>query len=203
MSVVRVRFGPEYLTKPPLVGCWADASPIAFEKLISAELWDDLFVWDDLFQDRFLEDDDWKASFEGRLYARMAPRLMRRVSAELGPEFCMIVDLWPVLGYRCEEEASRGERERLPTVVSELMVRPPLRAVPLDGLSPDLQDDLFIWDDLFQDRYVWDPSWRDSFEGRLYAHMAARLALRVKEELGSEVAVDLWPTRGRGKVWVL
>lgn len=93
---IRVWFGPEFLSKPPLRGEREDGTPVDFDVAISRDLWDDLFVWDDLFQDRFISDPGWKESFEGRLYARMAARLGRRLKQEV--KAAVVVDLWPIRG---------------------------------------------------------------------------------------------------------
>ena len=199
---IRVWFGPEFLSKPPLRGEREDGTPVDFDVAISRDLWDDLFVWDDLFQDRFISDPGWKESFEGRLYRRMACRLARRTQYALGPNCSLVIDLWPVLSHTVDSEGSAAKSAWV--LVSEPMVKPPVRQ-GLDpvAISQELWDDLFVWDNLFQDRFISDPGWKESFEGRLYARMAARLGRRLKQEVKAAVVVDLWPIRGSGQEWAL
>ncbi len=186
---MRVLVTPEFMTKPPMRGWRGDGSPMALEQVISDELWDQLFVWDDLFQDRFLDDPAWKQSVPGRLYAEMAPRLIRRVAFELGEDCRVTVDLWPLFGHRARRELIPGEV----ALVSEPMAKVPVVGIPPGVLSQELRDDLCVWGDLFQDRFLSDPQWAESFEGRLYVRMAPRLASRVCEESGRHVSMDLWP----------
>lgn len=62
-------------------------------------------------------------------------------------------------------------------------------------LSPELEQDLVAWQELFDAHFHWGRGWDDSSHEQAYATAADGLADRMRWELGdgADVTVDLWP----------
>lgn len=90
------------------------------------------------------------------------------------------------------------------TLCSEYMLTPPFGWKPANDLaefprykfSQELQDDMLVWDELFQGYFLPRQSWSNEHSRDLYERIAPRLVERMRQELDPElytVDLDLWP----------
>lgn len=63
---------------------------------ITPELTADLLSWNGLFEEHFHHADGWRNDEARDAYASAGPRLQARLQAELGRDYDVSLDLWPV-----------------------------------------------------------------------------------------------------------
>lgn len=62
---------------------------------VTSQLSADLIQWQRLFDEHFHWEDGWRGPAARDEYAALGPRLWDRLQAELGPDFDVVLDLWP------------------------------------------------------------------------------------------------------------